>query len=203
MTRLPTPGKDDGQWGTILNNYLEVAHNADGSLKRAGDIADAKAKADSAVQQINGKSGTSLTLGASDVSALPASSLGAANGAASLDSSGNVPASQLGNVPSGGSSNTITISQHGSSYTLAAGDAGSEVEYTGSSAGMFTIPANVFSVGQTFNLRQAGSGTLTITADSGVTLHAPNGMVLAGQWSTASVICRANNEFVLGGDTTS
>jgi len=31
--RLPVPGDDDGQWGTILNDYLLVEHNADGTLK--------------------------------------------------------------------------------------------------------------------------------------------------------------------------
>ncbi len=33
MTRLPTPGGDDGTWGTVLNDFLSVSHNADGSLK--------------------------------------------------------------------------------------------------------------------------------------------------------------------------
>jgi len=33
MARLPTPGGDDGTWGDILNQFLEVAHNPDGSLK--------------------------------------------------------------------------------------------------------------------------------------------------------------------------
>lgn len=33
MTRLPIPGSDAGSWGTILNEYLSVALNADGSLK--------------------------------------------------------------------------------------------------------------------------------------------------------------------------
>ena len=33
MTRLPTPGGDQGNWGTILNDYLSQAHNPDGTLK--------------------------------------------------------------------------------------------------------------------------------------------------------------------------
>lgn len=33
MSRLPNPGSDSGAWGTILNDYLEVSHNADGTLK--------------------------------------------------------------------------------------------------------------------------------------------------------------------------
>ncbi len=31
--RLPTPGGDKGNWGTILNDYLAVAHKTDGTLK--------------------------------------------------------------------------------------------------------------------------------------------------------------------------
>src|SRR5664279_3410622 len=30
--RLPTPGGDGGNWGDILNSFLEVSHNSDGSL---------------------------------------------------------------------------------------------------------------------------------------------------------------------------
>jgi len=33
MSRLPTPGADDGNWGTILNDFLVQAHNPDGTLK--------------------------------------------------------------------------------------------------------------------------------------------------------------------------
>src|SRR5690242_20709919 len=33
MSRLPTPGADAGNWGTILNDFLTVGHNADGTLK--------------------------------------------------------------------------------------------------------------------------------------------------------------------------
>src|SRR5450759_1981111 len=32
MTRLPTPGQDDGKWGNILNDFLDVSHAADGTL---------------------------------------------------------------------------------------------------------------------------------------------------------------------------
>ncbi len=33
MARKPTPGSDDGTWGDILNTYLDVSLNADGTLK--------------------------------------------------------------------------------------------------------------------------------------------------------------------------
>ncbi len=33
MTRLPVVGGDDGNWGQILNDFLEQAHQSDGALK--------------------------------------------------------------------------------------------------------------------------------------------------------------------------
>lgn len=33
MTRLPIPGSDGGSWGSILNEFLLVSHNNDGSIK--------------------------------------------------------------------------------------------------------------------------------------------------------------------------
>lgn len=39
MARLPIPGKDSGTWGQLLNNFLSVAHAADGSLTDTGVLA--------------------------------------------------------------------------------------------------------------------------------------------------------------------
>ena len=38
MARLPIPGGDSGQWGEILNEYLQAAHASDGSLKAASVV---------------------------------------------------------------------------------------------------------------------------------------------------------------------
>lgn len=40
MARLPQPGSDDGTWGTLLNDFLTVEHNSDGSLKPSGSLAE-------------------------------------------------------------------------------------------------------------------------------------------------------------------
>ena len=37
--RLPVPGSDDNAWGTILNDFLVVAHNSDGTLSNTGILA--------------------------------------------------------------------------------------------------------------------------------------------------------------------
>ena len=38
MARLPIPGQDRGSWGAILNDYLSVEHNTDGTLKPSGTL---------------------------------------------------------------------------------------------------------------------------------------------------------------------
>lgn len=43
MARLPTPGQDSGTWGDILNEFLSVEHNPDGTLRADGSLG---AKAD-------------------------------------------------------------------------------------------------------------------------------------------------------------
>lgn len=39
MARLPEPGEDKGTWGDILNAFLAVEHNDDGTLKDSGTLA--------------------------------------------------------------------------------------------------------------------------------------------------------------------
>lgn len=47
MARLPTPGGDDGSWGSILNDFLSQAHTSGGSLKTSAlSAAGAELKAD-------------------------------------------------------------------------------------------------------------------------------------------------------------
>jgi hypothetical protein len=43
MARLPTPGGDSNVWGNILNDFLGVAHNADGTLKVGATATDTSA----------------------------------------------------------------------------------------------------------------------------------------------------------------
>jgi hypothetical protein len=58
MARLPTPGADANSWGSILNDFLTQAHNADGTVKdgvisasqlQDGSIGAAKLAADAVV----------------------------------------------------------------------------------------------------------------------------------------------------------
>lgn len=55
MARLPVPGDDTGTWGTILNDYLSIELNADGTLRRGGDIDTATSTANAAQTSAAGK----------------------------------------------------------------------------------------------------------------------------------------------------
>ena len=48
MARLPVPGGDDSTWGQILNDFLDVSHASDGTLKDAA-VTGAGAASDTAV----------------------------------------------------------------------------------------------------------------------------------------------------------
>jgi hypothetical protein len=118
MVRLPTPGSDQGQWGQILNDYLAVEHNIDGTLKKAADIATkyekpgsgipvgdlttgiqtSLIKADASVQSVNAifPAAGNVTLTAADIAAIPSAQKGAVDGVADLDGSGKIP---LGRMP--------------------------------------------------------------------------------------------------------
>ena len=39
MARLPVPGGDNNSWGDVLNEFLRVGHNEDGTLKGSGSLA--------------------------------------------------------------------------------------------------------------------------------------------------------------------
>ncbi len=85
MSRLPTPGGDNGTWGAILNDFLSTSHAADGALL-ANTISAAQLRPNAVT--------TSAIL---DGSVTPAKiqNAGQSNGVATLNGSGVVPDTQL------------------------------------------------------------------------------------------------------------
>ena len=65
--RLPVPGSDDGTWGTILNDFLGVSLNADGTLQ---PTALTQAGGVTSVNTVTPNSSGAVTLTASNVGAL-------------------------------------------------------------------------------------------------------------------------------------
>ena len=105
-----------------------------------------------------------------------------------------------------GSDAVLTLSfnqQTGTTYTLAASDKDKLVELNNASAITVTVPNNS-SVGivdgAQVNLLQTGSGQVTVQAGSGVTVNGTPGLKLRAQWSSATLIKRSTNTWVIVGD---
>jgi hypothetical protein len=100
--------------------------------------------------------------------------------------------------------NTFTVNaQTGTTYTLVASDANKLVTATNSGATItVTIPAGVFSVGQSVNITQLGAAQVVFQGDGTSTVYSTPGLKLRAQYSVASVACIATNTFLLVGDLT-
>jgi hypothetical protein len=100
---------------------------------------------------------------------------------------------------------TLTNSQSGTTYTLVLGDAGKIVEINNASAITLTVPTNAgvaYPVGTQITILQTGAGQITVTGPSGGTLNATPGTKLRAQWSSATLLKRATDTWVLIGDLT-
>jgi hypothetical protein len=99
----------------------------------------------------------------------------------------------------------ITNAQTGTTYTLVAGDAGDIIEINNASGITLTIPTNAsvpFPVGTQITILQTGAGQITVAGPSGGTLNATPGTKLRAQWSSATLLKRATDTWVLMGDLT-
>jgi hypothetical protein len=92
----------------------------------------------------------------------------------------------------------VTTNAQSSGYTLATSDSGKLIEM--SNGGTLTITdSSSFAVGFTCDILQTGSSQVTI-AGNGFTPNATPGLKLRAQWSSASLVKRALNSWVVMGD---
>lgn len=99
----------------------------------------------------------------------------------------------------------LTISQHANDYTPVLSDAGKMIEMSKGTASTFTVPADAdvpFPVGTEILILATGAGQVTVAPAVGVTVNATPGLKLSNQWSSASLIKRGANLWVLVGDLT-
>lgn len=96
-----------------------------------------------------------------------------------------------------------TVVTKATTATLVLANAGALIKTTSASAMQIIIPleaTDAFSIGQRVDIMQYGSGQVTVAATSGVTLHANPTAKLRAQFSTATIIKIAADEWVLAGD---
>ena len=101
---------------------------------------------------------------------------------------------------------TITTNRQTASYTLALADRGKLVEMNVATANNLTVPldsAVAFPIGSKIDISQYGAGQTTVVATGGVTIRSAAGALkLAVQYSGASLVKIATNEWYLFGDIT-
>ena len=104
-----------------------------------------------------------------------------------------------GKVPS-----ATPISQKTASYTLSSvNEKDSMIEMNAAGATTVTIPTDAavaFPIGTSLDVLRVGAGAVDVAAASGVTVNATPGLKLRSQWSSATLIKRAANTWVLVGD---
>jgi hypothetical protein len=106
-----------------------------------------------------------------------------------------------------GLNETIPLNtQTGTTYTLAAGDAGELITLSNASAITLTVPTNAsvaFAIGTQITIAQANSGQVTVAGAVGVTVSASDSATkLRTQWSAATLIKTNTNSWILIGDIT-
>jgi len=94
--------------------------------------------------------------------------------------------------------------QSGTAYTAALTDVGKLVNFTSSSAVVFTIPASgtvAFAVGDQINVYQSGSGQVTITPAATVTIRSSGAKLKTkDQYSVATCVKIATDEWIALGN---
>ena len=96
--------------------------------------------------------------------------------------------------------NNSVINSMNGSHTISSADVNNIREM--SNGGSITIPADnsFWPVGAVVDVIQVGSGQVTVAGGSGVTVNATPGLKLRAQWSSATILKRAANTFVVMGD---
>jgi len=129
-------------------------------------------------------------------------------GSASVQSNITASSATLNTITSVGPSDIrIPINaQTASAYTLVLSDVGKMVEMNNSSSNTLTIPPNssqAISIGSQIIILQTGTGQTTIAGGIGVTVNGSPGLKLRAQWTSATLVKRDTNTWIVMGDLAS
>lgn len=190
--RLPTPGADDGIWGDLLNDYLAVEHNKDGSLKRGKDIDDALALAnDAKIKTTTAQQAAQTAQSTANAAAQNASNaLSTASTAYQKPGSG-IPESDLNSsvqakLNAGGVSDAVVVHKTGDESIAGSKTFTGRMVINEPGAGIGTLvladsanPGITFGADTTTNLFRSGNGQLQ-TSSALFAVRATLGVVAVG-----------------------
>ena len=194
---------------TIEDNMVQLAHQnaantvdlglvvayTDGTAKHAGIVRDVSDSTWKLFKDVADEPATTVNFGQGSLDNLAVNNLTAA-GVVFTD----------GTQTKEGVPSRTPIIQKTAAYTLGAlteRDSLIEVSHTGGSAVSVTIPADStlnFPIGTSIDVLQTNTGSVAIAAGSGVTVNATPGLTLRTQWSSATLLKRAANTWVVYGD---
>jgi hypothetical protein len=162
--RLPLPGQDDGTWGDILNAFLEVSHNSDGTLSTTA-VANALPTPISTANLGTGTASTSNFLRGDGTWAVPSASAGATgasgpSGATGATGAMGIQGTQGYTGASGANGATGAAGSQG--FTGASGTVG-----TSGATGATGTAGSTGASGATGPIGASGSGSTGATGASG------------------------------------
>lgn len=204
MSRLPTPGSDNGVWGSILNDFLSVEHNADGSLKIRSDgtLSGFYSKPGTGIPKTDLASSVQTSLNQAGT-AVQSSSVGQASGVAALDSGGLVPSAQLGNpltaalTDKGGQ--VFNVKAYGAKGNGSTDDttAIQTAINAATTGGVVYLPPGTYNVTQTLTITTSGV-SLVGAGPGATTIQTPAGsetvaVILVGNGSTTCADVQIND----------
>ena len=198
---------------TIEDNMIQLAHeNAansidlglvvgynDGAAKHSGIVRDVSDDKWKLFKGVTSEPSTTVNFGQGSLDNLAVAALEATT----VTPSSGVVFSDGTQTKEGVPSRTPIIYKT-ANYTLsAASERDSLIEVDSTSPVTITIPTNSavpYPVGTTLDILGTNTGLITIAGDTGVTVNATPGFKLRNQWSTCTLLKRAENSWVVYGD---
>lgn len=116
---------------------------------------------------------------------------------AATDFTSTIPPTFNGGAVGFGMSQIVPVS--GTTYTLSASDMGKVIRTTSASPVVITAPSGL-TVWGVYGIRQAGSGTVSVSAGGGVTITTPTGLAASGPGASLALHVAATNLYDLSGD---
>jgi hypothetical protein len=191
--RLPTPGSDNGDWGTILNDFLEVSLDNDGTILPAAITQSGALLASNNLSDVANVSSAVSNLGLGGATNLGGVLAGTA-GAATFENNASGPV----DVSNGGGETVHTVGSSGSTLTVSLANGNVQaITLTANAIFTLTSPAAGSFRSLLLLLVQDTTGSRTVTWPGTVHWGGPGAPTLSTAPNAIDII----NLFTISGGT--